>query len=298
MKEFKVNVAPLISRLELISKKRLTGFLSGEFKSILRGRGLEFHGYRKYNSAEDDAKMIDWKASLRSRYLVVKELIEERNNNVMFLLDVGSSMSFGSTDKLKNEYAIELFAAMAHALLAEGDSVGVTLYCEKVRKFITPNIGAKQLYMMLKELTDVKNYEGQTDFASSLHEFGAMMPRASIIIMVSDFLNLRGDWLKELKLLNAKHEVICIVVNDPRDLKLPKETGEIMVKDYATGEHLLINTELIADDYEKIMTDHIVMLKNTFKENLIDHIFVDTSQPFTKIMYTFFKERAMQAGGS
>ena len=117
MKEFKVNVNPMIKKLELISKKGISGFLSGEFRSAFKGSGLEFHGFRPYTPGEDDAKNIDWKASLRSRHLLVKELVEERNNNIVFFVDVSSSMSFGSGSQLKNEYVIEMFASMAYSLI-------------------------------------------------------------------------------------------------------------------------------------------------------------------------------------
>ncbi|HII72630.1 TPA: DUF58 domain-containing protein [Candidatus Woesearchaeota archaeon] len=297
MKEFKVNVAPMIKRLELISKKRLAGFLTGEFKSVFRGRGLEFHGYRKYNPAEDDAKQIDWKASLRSRYLVVKELVEERNNNVMFLIDVSSSMSFASGPQLKNEYVIELFASLSHALLAEGDSVGVAIFSEKIRRFVRSNIGSKQLYIMLHELTEPRNYEGQLRLGESLREFNALLTRPAIVIIISDFLQIQDNWIDYMKLLNAKHEVICIVVNDPRDISMPAETGDIMLQDPSTGETLLVNTKAIKEDYERAALENKNALIKTFKDHFVDYLFITTDQPFSKVLYMFFKRRAMQAIG-
>ncbi len=297
MKEIKVDVKPVLKRLELISKKRLVGLLTGEFKSVFRGRGLEFHGYRKYHAGEDDAKNIDWKASLRSRYLVVKELVEERNNNVLFVIDVSSSMSFGSVPKLKNEYCIELFAAIAHALLAEGDSVGLAMVADGVRKFVRPNIGNKQLYIMLKALQEPANYEGDILLGDSMHQLNAMMGRPSIVILLSDFLDLKDNWQEELKLFGTKHELISLCVNDPRDLELPAETGEIMVEDVASGDNLLINTKIIKEDYEKTTSEHKALLEKQFKELFIDYMFITTDQPFTKVVYTFFKKRAMQAVG-
>ncbi len=295
MKEFKVDVSPMIKRMEVISKKGISGFLAGEFRSVFKGRGLEFQGYRNYNPGEDDAKNIDWKASLRSRYLVIKELVEERNNNIMFFVDVSSSMSFGSVPKLKNEYAIEMFASMAHSLLTEGDSVGLTIFSDRVIKSIPPNIGTKQFYIMLRTITDPKNYEGDFDLEKSLHDFNAMMDRPAIIIIISDFIGLRGNWYEKLKLMSVKHEIITFVVRDPRDLMLPESVGQVYVQDPFTGENLLIDTGIIKQDYEKLMHEQDQNLMKMLKDLQIDFMFITTDAPFNKELFKFFKMRAMRA---
>ena len=134
-------------------------------------------------------------------------------------------------------------------------------------------------------------------FAESLHELGAMLQQRSIILIISDFLNMEGDWEEKLKLTAAKHEVICLVLNDPRDLELPAETGDIMVGDLQSGEQLLINTADIKADYEKTALDHKNMLIKVFKDNFIDHVFVRTDESFVKALYTFFRSRGLQAMG-
>jgi len=294
MKNFKVNVTPTLKRLEVISKRGISGMLAGEFRSILKGRGLEFHGYRNYNPAEDDAKQIDWKASLRSRYLVVKELVEERNNNIMFFIDVSSSMSFGSTPKLKNEYVIELFASLAHTLLSEGDSVGITLFSNRIHKMITPNIGNKQYYIMLKEITDPANYEGDFDFETALHDFNARMVRPAIIIIISDFIGLKGNWYDKMKLLSAKHEVIIFDIKDPRDKVMPAEVGQVFVEDPFTGQILLIDTKRVKEQYEKQSRDHSIQLQKMMKDIMVDYKEITTDQPFSKEIFKFFKVRGMK----
>ncbi|MBW2971584.1 DUF58 domain-containing protein [Candidatus Woesearchaeota archaeon] len=294
MKEFKVDVNPLIKKLEIVSKKGISGFLSGEFRSVFKGRGLEFHGYRNYNPAEDDAKNIDWKASLRSRYLVIKELVEERNNNILFLIDVSSTMSFGSTDKLKNEYVIEMFASMAHSLLSGGDSVGLALFSDRIVNMVEPNIGNKQYYIMLKMITNPAMYEGSCEFEKVLHDFNAMVKRPSIVILISDFIDMRGDWYEKMKLISVKHELIVFVVKDPRDVALPPEVGQVYVQDPCTGEELLIDTRVIKEDYEKYAHEQNQLIERLFKNLQAETVFVTTNQPFSRLVFTFFKQRALR----
>jgi len=294
MKEFKVNVTPLMKKLEIVSRKGISGFLSGEFRSAFKGRGLEFTGYRNYNPEEDDAKSIDWKASMRSRYLVVKELVEERNNNIIFFIDTSSSMSFGSVDKLKNEYVIEMFGSMAHALLSGGDSVGITLFNDHIITSVPPNIGNKQFYIMLKTVTNPQFYEGRFDFEKSLHELNAMLSRRSIIFIVSDFIGLKGNWYENLRILSAKHEVIVFVVKDPRDILMPAEAGQVFVEDPYTGETLLIDAKIIKEQYERLAHEEDQKLMKMFNNIQVEHIFLTTNQPFSNVLFTFFKERALR----
>jgi len=294
MKEFKVDVNPMLKKLELVSKKGISGFLSGEFRSVFKGSGLEFHGYRNYNAAEDDAKNIDWKASMRTRYLVVKELVEERNNNVVFLVDVSSSMSFGSVDRLKNEYVIEMFASMAYSLLSGGDSVGLALFTDHIITLLPPNIGNKQFYTMLKTITNPALYEGPFDLEKALHDFNAMMTRPSIVILMSDFIGLKGGWYDKLRLVAAKHELIVFIVKDPRDVMLPEEVGQVFVEDPYTHETLLIDTKIIKNDYEKLAHDQDQTLIRMLKDLQVEYQFLTTNQPFSNTIFSFFKQRALR----
>ncbi|MFH1669356.1 MAG: DUF58 domain-containing protein [Candidatus Woesearchaeota archaeon] len=292
MKEFKVNVAPLIKKLELVSKKGISGELSGEFTSIVKGAGLEFRGFRVYTPGVDDAKNIDWKASLRSKNLVVREMVEERNNNVMFLIDVSSTMSFGSVDLLKNEYVIEMFSNLAYSLITGGDSVGLAIFSDKIIHHIRPNIGNQQYYTLLKTMTTPEYYEGVKKFQPVLHDFNAALERRAIIMIISDFLGMDDNWRDELKVMAVQHEVIAFVVRDPRDQTLPAEVGQVFVSDPNTGEDLLIDTRIIKEDYENYMKTYDTDLKEYFKHNNIDNLFITTDKYFKKELMSFFTRRS------
>ena len=132
MKEIKLNLKPLIKELDTQLKKGLSHEpMAGDYRSVFKGRGLEFEGYRDYNP-EDDATMIDWKATLRAKRLVVRELREERNLSVLFLFDVSNSMLYASTEKLKCEYAAELIATLSYAIREVGDAVGLVMFNDKI----------------------------------------------------------------------------------------------------------------------------------------------------------------------
>src|SRR4030042_7182109 len=154
VKELRLNLKPLIKKLEVGLKRGQTEeTLTSSFKSVFKGRGLEFEGFRVY-TADDDAKEIDWKASLRAQELLIRVLTEERNIHVFFLLDVSDSMIFSSTDKLKCEYASEFIATIGYGVIEGGDSVGLCMFNDKVVQLIPGNIGMNQFYKVTKNLSD------------------------------------------------------------------------------------------------------------------------------------------------
>ena len=93
-----------------MNAKEISTSILGEYKSVFKGVGLEFEEYRRYEAGHDDAKGIDWKASLRASDLLIKTYIEERNLNIFIAVDVSSSMLLGSSKMLKYEYAANIAA--------------------------------------------------------------------------------------------------------------------------------------------------------------------------------------------
>jgi uncharacterized protein (DUF58 family) len=292
MKEFKVNVGAMIKKLDVLSKKGISGVLSGDLRSIFKGSGMEFQGFRVYNPGQDDAKNIDWKASLRSKELLIKELIEERDNNVLFLIDVSSTMSFGSIPQLKNEYVIEMFGSMAYALIQAGDLVGLAMFSDRIVSYVQPNIGSKHYYLLLKKIMDPKLYEGAVDFKKVLQDLNSSLTRRSIIILISDFIGFGTGWEDLFKILAIKHEIVIFVINDPRDMVMPAEVGSVFVQDPCSSEQLLISTSAVKTDYERSMADRNQKMSEFFKKCSVDHIFMTTDQqPFSKYTIAFFKKR-------
>ena len=130
IKRLNVDIPKSVGEFQALSKEfELKAKL---YKTLFRGKGLDFDGYRTY-APEDDAQNIDWKASKRSNELLVKQYIEERNLKVVFVIDVGENMVTGSTEKLKCEYVAEIVAALAHLIIISGDKIGFILYNENAK---------------------------------------------------------------------------------------------------------------------------------------------------------------------
>ena len=290
MEELKLNLKPLIKRLEVSTKKGFTGILTGSYKSTFKGKGLDFEGYRDYDVG-DDANLIDWKATLRSQDLLVKVLVEERNVNVVFLVDVSSSMSFTSVEKLKNEYTAELVASMSFAAIRAGDSVGLVMFTDRIVKFLPPTMGNRQYFMIIKSLSDPKLYDGKFDFIKIIKDLMGFIKRDAVIIIVSDFIGLGKDWERYLRAASEKFDVIGVMVRDPRDYEMPSGVGQVVVSDPYSNKEVLIDTAAIKERYESAVKEQVKHVKETFINSKSEFLELRTDKPFLHDIINFFLMR-------
>jgi len=288
-KRLNLEVAKAVSALEeAMQKFELRNIL---YRVIFRGRGLEFDSYRQYD-ANDDASSIDWKASKRSNGLLVKQYIEERDLKIIFLIDSSENMVFGSTDKLKCEYAAELSASMAHLILNNNDNIGFIMYNKDVVKFVPPNKGIKQFQIFVDDLSDAVSYTGNSGIEKALDFLLSNADDSiSAVIMVSDFLNVNAGHQKMLNLIGNRFETIAIMVKDPLDKSLPNIDAEVLVEHPVTHERILINPKLFGKVYEQISEQQEQSVRKIFEQSGIDLLSLTTDESFVIPLVEFLKER-------
>jgi uncharacterized protein (DUF58 family) len=288
MKKLKLNLKPMVKKFEVFTKKDTISELSGDYKSLFKGKGLDFSGYRDYTHLDDSGK-IDWKASLRSDKLLIKKMEEERNAQVFFLFDVSNSMLFASTPKLKCEYAAEIVASLSFAILRAGDSVGIAMFSDKINKMLPLSMGPQHYYKVIKELSNPKNYGGNFDFGRVLKFLNNYLPRNSVVIVVSDFIGLSSNWRPHFKIASKKFDfLLLMMVRDPVDNILPEDTGQITLENPFEGEKLLIDPNMMCKTYNLRSKQLKDKIKNEFKLAGCDTLELMTNKPFEKTISNFF----------
>lgn len=287
-----VDLPKAMREFEVALRKMVTTRIIGHYRSVFRGKGLEFDAYRKYMSSIDDAQRIDWKASMRANELLVKEYVEERDLQILFVVDVSSSMVFGSTAKLKNEYALEMVTSLANFILKAGDRIGFALFSDKILELRMPAKSQRQLFILTNSLLDPDIYGGNYDLGKILRTLmGSLTPEIAAIIIVSDFIGPR-NWSTELKTLNKKIETIGIMICDPRDRTLPTDSQQIVVADPYSNKTELIDSSLIKERYERYARQQEEEIRNSFSEAGCDFLKLTTDKSFIVPLATFFKMRA------
>jgi len=297
MKEIQLDFTTPIKKLEISPLwQPAKGTFASRYASVFKGRGLEFEGFREYDELTDDAKLIDWKASLRANKLLVRELVEERNLEVFFLFDVSESMLFSSIEKLKCEYAAEFIAALSYGILSAEDSVGIGFFNDRLRTWISPGRGVEHFAIIKLLLRNPANYGGKYDLSKSLRDVLALprMKTLSVLFVVSDFIGARGLWKRYLRIACNRFDTIVVCIRDPIDMELPSvpSGGEVVFEDALSGKRLAVDPGLVGDAYKKENERFIEELGSFVRMNRGDFLFLRTDEDFVKPVLDLFSKRA------
>jgi uncharacterized protein (DUF58 family) len=265
------------------------------YRAIFRGRGLEFDSYREFGP-DDDAEMIDWKASLRANDLLARKYIEERNLNVYFLVDVGNSMLCSSGKKLKAEYAAELVVSLGHLIVDSGDRIGLVMFNDDVVKVLHPSSSKNQFALFTKLLADSEYYGGGFDLSKTIDTvLRTIKSSYTVFILVSDFIRTRKDIIRSFKLIGSRFETMAIMVRDPIDERLPDSSYQLSIQDPYSGRQMVLDPAIAGEKYRLSAAHQKAALREMFKKSQIDVIELDSSKSFIIPVSSFLKARA--AGG-
>ena len=230
----------LLRRLEWTVLRRLDGLLQGDYRSLLRGAGMDLADLREYQH-HDDVRHIDWNVTARHDIPHVRVFTEDREMAAWFLLDLSPSVDFGSGAAPKRETAAAFVAVLARLLTRHGNRVGALLYGFGVDTVLPARASRQHVLQLLHAIEHRPPAQtGATRLQDLLQAAGTMVRRRSTLFVVSDFISEPG-WEQPLAQLAQRHEVVAVRLFDPMELALP-DLGLIPMRDAETGEQLLIDT--------------------------------------------------------
>ena len=279
-----------VRRIEIKTRNLVDSLYAGGYRSMFKGRGIEFAGIRKYYRG-DEFKSIDWKVSARTGKFHVREHIEERELQVVVALDLSASMEFGSGNREKRESAVEFAAAMSMAAEKNNDRVGACLFTDEVEKFIVPAKGKTHILRLIRDLLYFVPKRKKTDLRSALDFLNATVGRRSVIFLVTDAINIAAID-RELRVTAAKHDFVLVLLRDPREHEIP-DIGLIEVEDPETGHEILFDTsdrKAVEELLQKRKKAEKDLLQRCSKLG-IDHIELMAGESVVKSICRLFAER-------
>ena len=225
-------------RLRIMSERRVTSIFAGAYKSVFRGRGIEFEELCDYQPG-DDIRCIDWNVTARTGRPCVKRFIEEREMTVMLLLDHSASLECPAPRGAKSRVAVELCALLAFAAVRSNDRVGLITFSKDVERYIPPGKGKRHAQRLISELVGQQAGSGGTNLAGALDYLQRVARRPVILFVISDFLNT--GYHASLTAVARRHDVVAVAITDPHDRQLP-EVGLLWVTDAENGRRQLVDT--------------------------------------------------------
>ena len=310
------DVIKRVREIQIRTGRPVADVLAGQYVSVFKGRGLEFDEVRPYIPG-DDVRMIDWNVTARMGEPFVKRFVEERQLTLMLMADVSASQEFGSAHRSKRDATAELCALLAFSATQNDDKVGLTLFHGKIEQYIPARKGQKHSLRVVREVlthgTDVgrneqparrrrrwlpfgrrrawwKSGRQSTDVAGAMEFLMSVTSRKSVCFVVSDFFD--DNYLQAMRSANRKHDVIAVLVSDPREKEIP-DVGLVNLTDPETGRTAQFDTgsRHVRSSLRRLSDERLQRLRSDFASAKIDFIHVDASGSVVDPLAKFFRMR-------
>lgn len=242
MSEFFIDDTSLIKKasyLKIRARELAESFKSGNFRSLFRGQGIEFEGVRDYIRG-DDVRTIDWNVTARMGHAFVKVFEEERELQVLLIMDNSESMMIKHDKKSKFEIAQDASALITIACELNSCSLGAIFFDGQINFCTKPLLNKSQTMLILNKIskqneTPVKG----SVLNSALISASRILKKRSLIFIFSDFRS--EGWQKALVALAKKNDVLAFNIFDSFDYQFP-ELGSVVFKDAETGSKMILPT--------------------------------------------------------
>ena len=282
-----------IKQIQIYTSRMVNASFAGQYESVFKGRGMQFEEVREYTPG-DDVRTIDWNVTARTGKPYIKRFVEERELTLMLLVDMSASGDFGTSGRLKNELAAEFCAVLAFAAIRNNDKVGLIIFTDQVELYIPPKKGTSHVLRLIRELLCFKIADKKTNIPLALDYLAKVIRKRATVFLVSDFI--AEDFSRSLSLVNKRHDVIAVSVQDPAELKMPR-VGLIELQDAETGKMQLIDSSGTAfrTRYERENLHGTDQLAQVFRSISVDRISIETSKPYIHDLVKFFHMRHRRA---
>jgi uncharacterized protein (DUF58 family) len=287
-----------IRRLELRTRARVEAAFSGQYRSVFKGRGMNFEEVREYQ-AGDEVRFIEWNVTARLGEVrgeaYVKKFTEERELTVLLMVDISGSGDFGSVEQSKRELAAEVACVLAFSAIRNNDKVGLLLFSDHVELFIPPRRGRRHALRIIREILFFEAKGRGTDIAGALERLNRLIHRRSVVFLVSDFQ--AEDYSKQLSIAGRRHDLVAMTLVDPREETLP-DMGTVRLEDAETGEILEVATgsAAVREAYAAAAAKRAEKLFQELRRASVDRVSLRTDRDWLPALQTFFKNRERRAG--
>ncbi len=278
-----------LRKYEIRVRKAINSQMQGDFHSIFKGSGLEFDDVRAYQYG-DDVRTIDWNVTSKGHGTFVKTFIEEKEQTVMFILDVSASQEIGKVNQQKIDLGKEITALLSISAVKESSSVGLLSFSDQKEKYIKPGKGMKHSYEILNSIFNLKPSSRKTDLNAAIRFALGMIKRRAVIFLISDFID--ENYLHSLKGMARKHDLVVIQLFDQRESKMPG-LGIVPLLDKETGKTIWVNTSSgsFKNVINKTFTKSTQELEDFCHRNDVNYLSVETGEDYVPKLVRLFRHR-------
>jgi uncharacterized protein (DUF58 family) len=284
-------------QLEIRTRRLVNESLGGEYHSVFKGRGMDFDEVREY-VAGDEVRTIDWNVTARAGRPFVKKYTEERELNILLLVDISASGNFGSGAQSKRDLAAEVASLLALSAIRNSDKVGLLLYTDRIEEYIPAKKGRRHVLRVVREILSRQARGRGTDSVKALETASQVLHRRAIVFLISDFQSnldsaaTRADLRRAMRQTNRRHDLIAVHIEDPRERVLP-DVGLVSLEDAETGEVVELDTSdpQVRGRFNRQAIERVERLVADIRSEGVDALELKTNAPYLPALQRFFKAR-------
>ncbi|WP_434766524.1 DUF58 domain-containing protein [Pseudomonas triticicola] len=172
-----------------------------------RGQGQEFHQLREFREG-DSLRQIDWKATARQRTPIAREYEDERDQQIIFMLDCGRQMRSQDDELTHFDHALNACLLLAYVALRQGDAVGLSTFAVDPPRHVTPVKGSGQLNVLINAVYDLEPTQRPADYQAAASQLLARQKRRALVVLVTNVRDDDDQLLGAVKRLSATHRVL------------------------------------------------------------------------------------------
>lgn len=278
-----------VQRIQIVANRSVNDLMAGQYRSVFRGRGMEFDEVREYQPG-DDIRTIDWNVTARAGAPFIKRFSEERELTVLFLVDISASGAFGSGNQSKLDVMIEMAALLMFSALKNNDKVGLQMFADEVHSFYPPRKGKGNVLRLIREMLAVDPVRNETSLEAALQYLNRIQKRRAVVFLISDFQTEASR--KALAISNGRHDLVAITVVDPREQALP-DVGFVTLQDAESGEVIEVDTRhpQVRELFAMQAAERSESLTSELRRAGVDQLAINTAEPYATSLRRFFESR-------
>ena len=231
-----------LRHLEIRIRKAVEAQLQGDFHSVFKGTGLEFDDVRLYQYG-DEVRAIDWAVSSKGHGTFVKTYKEEKEQQVLVLLDVSASLDVGDGQRRKLDVARDIAGLLALSAARQGSALGLLAFSDQKELYLPPGKGTRAAYALIQRLFALVPASRRTGVGAGIRQALGLLKRRTLVVLISDFID--GPYEREVTMLAQRHDLIVVQLLAPREQVFPA-LGIVPLRDAETGQVRWVNTAAAA----------------------------------------------------
>ena len=280
-----------LRRYEIRIRKVIDARMQGDFHSVFKGSGIEFDDVRSYQYG-DDFRTIEWNVSAKGHGTFVKTFKEEKEQTILFMLDVSASQEIGREGETKIDVGREICGVLALAGIKEKSQTALLCFSDQKEKYVRPGKGLRHGYEIISALYSLIPKGTRTSLAGMAQYALSVVKRSSVVVLISDFIDT--EYEPALRALARRHDLICIHIADRLETGFPK-LGIVPLYDKERRRTVWLNTssESFAGQLSRPLAENRQNLEDFCKRNRANYLYIQTGEEYVEKLIRLFRNRRL-----